>query len=170
MSRSAATNRYAKCSRPSPRSGRLMGWGVVETVRARPSHGSIRTTGRRCGAPAILKTILNTRVFGVASLWELVIKGQQALALANLPPLHGDRFGRLLLGQASTEELLKIGADLSLAACQNRCGSLQHEAHAAHGVDEGLEIGSLKLLAQVTDVNVQEIAITHPRFPPPVKQ
>ena len=95
---------------------------------------------------AMLEEPLNTSVFSVASLWELVIKhalgrpdfrlvpavlrralldggwqelaieAQHALAVAHLPPLHRDPFDRLLLAQAGAEGMLLITADPQLAA------------------------------------------------------
>lgn len=95
---------------------------------------------------AMVEDPLNTPVFSVASLWELVIKralgrpdfrvepavlrralldggwqelaieAQHALAVAHLPPLHRDPFDRLLLAQASAEGMLLITADPQLAA------------------------------------------------------
>jgi PIN domain nuclease of toxin-antitoxin system len=81
----------------------------------------------------MLESPLNTPVFSVASLWELVIKralgrpgfnvkpavlrralldggwqelaidAHHALVVAHLPPLHRDPFDRLLLAQASAD-------------------------------------------------------------------
>jgi PIN domain nuclease of toxin-antitoxin system len=98
------------------------------------------------GLSTMLEDPLNTPVFSVASLWELVIKqalgrpdfhvqpallrralldggwqelpvlAQHALTVATLPPLHRDPFDRLLLAQASAEGLLLITADQQLAA------------------------------------------------------
>jgi PIN domain nuclease of toxin-antitoxin system len=94
----------------------------------------------------MLESPLNTPVFSVASLWELVIKralgrpgfnvepavlrralldggwqelaidAHHALVVAHLPPLHRDPFDRLLLAQASADGLLLITADPQLAA------------------------------------------------------
>lgn len=98
------------------------------------------------GLVPMLEDPLNTPVFSVASLWELVIKqalgrpdfqvqpallrralldggwrelpieAHHAMAVAALPPLHRDPFDRLLLAQASAEGLLLITADQQLAA------------------------------------------------------
>ena len=45
---------------------------------------------------------------------ELVIQGEHAIAVANLPALHKDPFGRLLVAQAIVEgiTLLTVGATL----------------------------------------------------------
>jgi PIN domain nuclease of toxin-antitoxin system len=94
----------------------------------------------------MLEDPLNTPIFSVASLWELVIKqalgrpdfnvqpsllrralleggwqelpiqAHHALAVASLPPLHRDPFDRLLLAQASADGLLLITSDTQLAA------------------------------------------------------
>ena len=88
---------------------------------------------------------MNTPVFSVASLWELVIKrgldrpdfqlepsllhqalleagwrkwpleAHHVLAVGQLPPLHRDPFDRLLLAQAQADGLLLITADQQLA-------------------------------------------------------
>lgn len=98
------------------------------------------------GLAAMLEDPLQTPLFSVASLWELVIKkglgrpdfnlevpllrrtllqsgwqelpiqASHALAVASLPPLHRDPFDRLLLAQAIAEGLLLITADQQLAA------------------------------------------------------
>ncbi|MCT0224008.1 type II toxin-antitoxin system VapC family toxin [Synechococcus sp. CS-1328] len=98
------------------------------------------------GLTEMLEDPLNTPVFSVASLWELVIKqalgrpdfnvqpavlrralldgdwqelaieARHALAVAQLPPLHRDPFDRLLLAQAASEGLLLITADTQLAS------------------------------------------------------
>ena len=98
------------------------------------------------GLASMLEDPLNTPVFSVASLWELVIKqalgrpdfhvqppllrralldggwtelvieARHTLAVASLPPLHRDPFDRLLLAQAIAEGLLLITADQQLAA------------------------------------------------------
>ena len=98
--------------------------------------------------PALLPMLedpMNTPVFSVVSLWELVIKrslsrpdfqvepsllrqalievgwrelsveAHHALAVGQLPPLHRDPFDRLLLAQAQSEGLLLITADQQLA-------------------------------------------------------
>lgn len=96
------------------------------------------------GLVSMLEDPLNTPLFSVASLWELVIKqslgrpdfnvqpamlrralldggwqelpirADHAFALAHLPPLHRDPFDRLLLAQASAEGALLITADQQL--------------------------------------------------------
>ena len=93
----------------------------------------------------MLENPLNTPVFSVVSLWELVIKRgldrpdfrvepsllRQALlevgwreltveahhifVVGQLPPLHRDPFDRLLLAQAQADGLLLITADQRLA-------------------------------------------------------
>ena len=98
------------------------------------------------GLAEMLEDPLNTPVFSVASLWELVIKraldwpdfnlepavlrralldggwqelaiaAHHVLAVANLPPLHRDPFDRLLVAQASADGLLLITADRQLTA------------------------------------------------------
>ena len=98
--------------------------------------------------PALLQMLedpMNTPVFSVVSLWELVIKrslnlpdfqvepsllrqaflevgwrelsveAHHALAVGQLPALHRDPFDRLLLAQAQFEGLLLITADQQLA-------------------------------------------------------
>jgi PIN domain nuclease of toxin-antitoxin system len=98
------------------------------------------------GLATMLEDPLNTPVFSVASLWELVIKqalgrpdfhvqpavlrrtlldggwqelpieARHALAVAQLPPLHRDPFDRLLLAQATADGLLLLTADSQLGA------------------------------------------------------
>lgn len=98
------------------------------------------------GLAPMLENPLNTPLFSVASLWELVIKkalgrpdfhlevpllrrtllesgwrelpieASHALAVASLPAVHHDPFDRLLLAQATAEGLLLITADQQLAA------------------------------------------------------
>ena len=98
------------------------------------------------GLAPMLEDPLNTPVFSVASLWELVIKqalgrpdfrvepaqlrralldggwqelpieAHHALDVATLPFLHRDPFDRLLLAQARADGLLLITADQQLAA------------------------------------------------------
>ena len=93
----------------------------------------------------LLEDPMNTPVFSVASLWELVIKrglglpdfqlepsllrqglleagwrelpveAHHVLAVGQLPPLHRDPFDRLLLAQAQADGLLLITADQQLA-------------------------------------------------------
>ena len=93
----------------------------------------------------MLEDPLNTPVFSVVSLWELVIKrgldrpdfrvepsllrqvlveagwrelvveARHMLAVAQLPALHRDPFDRLLLAQAQADGLLLITADQQLA-------------------------------------------------------
>ena len=98
--------------------------------------------------PALVRLLedpMNTPVFSVASLWELVIKrgldrpdfqlepsllrqalleagwrelpveAHHVLAVRQLPPLHRDPFDRLLLAQAQADGLLLITADQQLA-------------------------------------------------------
>ena len=98
--------------------------------------------------PALLQMLeapMNTPLFSVVSLWELVIKrslnrpdfqlepsllrqsflevgwrelfveAHHALAVGQLPSLHRDPFDRLLLAQAQSEGLLLITADQQLA-------------------------------------------------------
>ena len=47
---------------------------------------------------------------------ELPISGQHAVAVATLPPIHGDPFDRMLVAQAVTEPMALITADRRLAA------------------------------------------------------
>ena len=93
----------------------------------------------------LLEDPMNTPVFSVASLWELVIKrgldrpdfrleppllrqalleagwrelpveAHHLLVVGQLPALHRDPFDRLLLAQAQTDGLLLITADQQLA-------------------------------------------------------
>ena len=93
----------------------------------------------------LLEDPMNTPVFGVVSLWEVVIKSaldrpdlrvepsllrqvlveagwrelvveaRHMLAVAQLPALHRDPFDRLLLAQAQADGLLLITADQQLA-------------------------------------------------------
>ena len=93
----------------------------------------------------LLEDPMNTPVFSVASLWELVIKrgldrpdfpleppvlrqalleagwrelpvvAHHVLAVGQLPGLHRDPFDRLLLAQAQVDGLLLITADQQLA-------------------------------------------------------
>ena len=98
--------------------------------------------------PALVRLLedpINTPVFSVASLWELVIKrgldrpdfqleppvlrqalleagwrelpvkAHHVLAVGQLPGLHRDPFDRLLLAQAQADGLLLITADQQLA-------------------------------------------------------
>ena len=99
-------------------------------------------------APALVRLLedpMNTPVFSVASLWELVIKrgldrpdfrleppllrqalleagwrelpveAHHVLVVGQLPALHRDPFDRLLLAQAQADGLLLITADQHLA-------------------------------------------------------
>ena len=99
-------------------------------------------------APALVRLLedpMNTPVFSVASLWELVIKrgldrpdfrleppllrqalleagwrelpveAHHVLVVGQLPALHRDPFDRLLLAQAQADGLLLITADQQLA-------------------------------------------------------
>ncbi|MEO1004139.1 MAG: type II toxin-antitoxin system VapC family toxin [Cyanobacteria bacterium J06638_7] len=98
------------------------------------------------GLAGMLEDPLNTPMFSVTSLWELVIKqalgrpdfsvqpavlrralldggwqelpieARHALAVAQLPPLHRDPFDRMLLAQVTADGLLLITADTRLAA------------------------------------------------------
>ena len=111
----------------------LLLWAVVE-----PERLEVALVG-------MLEDPLNTPVFSVVSLWELVIKrgldrpdfqmepsllrqalleagwrelpveAHHALAVGQLPPLHRDPFDRLLLAQAQADGLLLITADRQLA-------------------------------------------------------
>ena len=111
----------------------LLLWAVVE-----PERLDVALVG-------MLEDPLNTPVFSVVSLWELVIKrgldrpdfqmepsllrqalleagwrelpveAHHALAVGQLPLLHRDPFDRLLLAQAQADGLLLITADRQLA-------------------------------------------------------
>ena len=111
----------------------LLLWAVVE-----PERLDVALVG-------MLEDPLNTPVFSVVSLWELVIKrgldrpefqiepsllrqvlveagwrelvveARHMLAVAQLPALHRDPFDRLLLAQAQADGLLLITADQQLA-------------------------------------------------------
>jgi len=111
----------------------LLLWAVVE-----PERLDVALVG-------MLEDPLNTPVFSVVSLWELVIKrgldrpdfqlepsllrqalleagwrelpvqAHHILAVGQLPPLHRDPFDRLLLAQAQADGLLLITADQQLA-------------------------------------------------------
>ncbi|MGB1196816.1 MAG: type II toxin-antitoxin system VapC family toxin [Synechococcus sp.] len=111
----------------------LLLWAVVE-----PERLDVALVG-------MLEDPLNTPVFSVVSLWELVIKrgldrtdfqlepsllrqalleagwrelpvqAHHVLAVGQLPPLHRDPFDRLLLAQAQADGLLLITADQQLA-------------------------------------------------------
>jgi PIN domain nuclease of toxin-antitoxin system len=97
-------------------------------------------------ARALIEDPLETPVFSVASLWEVVIKqalgrpdfgvdaralrhgllengyeemaivGAHVLAVADLPPLHKDPFDRLLVAQAMTEGIELLTANPLVAA------------------------------------------------------
>ena len=88
------------------------------------------------GLVQLLEDPMNTPVFSVVSLWEVVIKSaldrpdfrvepsllrqvlveaRHMLAVAQLPALHRDPFDRLLLAQAQADGLLLITADQQLA-------------------------------------------------------
>ncbi|MGL4280438.1 MAG: type II toxin-antitoxin system VapC family toxin [Albidovulum sp.] len=97
-------------------------------------------------ADALIKDPANRLAFSVASLWEVAIKrslnrpdfrtdpgvlragllangyeelaieGRHTLALATLPPLHGDPFDRMLLAQAMAEGMVLLTADRQVAA------------------------------------------------------
>lgn len=47
---------------------------------------------------------------------ELPVAGQHAVALAALPPIHGDPFDRMLIAQAIVEPMALITSDARLAA------------------------------------------------------
>ncbi len=47
---------------------------------------------------------------------ELAISSEHALAVAGLPPLHGDPFDRILAAQSKVESLPLLTADAQLAA------------------------------------------------------
>ena len=111
----------------------LLLWAVGEPERLDPA------------LVQMLEDPLNSPVFSVVSLWELVIKrsldrpdfqvepsllrqgllecgwrelsvqAHHVLALGQLPPLHRDPFDRLLLSQAQSDGLLLITADQQLA-------------------------------------------------------
>lgn len=111
----------------------LLVWAMGEPERLNPA------------LVRLLEDPMNTPVFSVASLWELVIKrglnrpdfqleptllrqalleagwrelpveAHHVLALGQLPPLHRDPFDRLLLAQAQADGLLLITADKQLA-------------------------------------------------------
>lgn len=52
----------------------------------------------------------------IANGWrELAVTGNHALAVADLPPLHGDPFDRLLLAQARVEGLVLLTSDYAVA-------------------------------------------------------
>jgi PIN domain nuclease of toxin-antitoxin system len=46
---------------------------------------------------------------------ELPIDGRHCLALATLPPIHGDPFDRMLIAQAATEGMTLVTADRKIA-------------------------------------------------------
>ena len=111
----------------------LLVWAMGEPERLHPA------------LVRLLEDPMNTPVFSVASLWELVIKrgldrpdfqlepsllrqalleagwrelpleAHHVLAVGQLPPLHRDPFDRLLLAQAQADGLLLITADQQLA-------------------------------------------------------
>ena len=111
----------------------LLLWAVVE-----PERLDVALVG-------MLEDPLNTPVFSVVSLWELVIKrgldrpdfqleppllrqvlfeagwrelpveAHHVLAVGQLPALHRDPFDRLLLAQAQADGLLLITSDRQLA-------------------------------------------------------
>lgn len=96
-------------------------------------------------ALALIRATDNEPIFSVVSLWEVAIKsargrldfavdprllrrglldngygelpilGEHALAVAFLPPLHGDPFDRLLVAQATVEGILLLTADRVVA-------------------------------------------------------
>lgn len=97
-------------------------------------------------ADRLVKDPANTLWFSVASLWEVAIKraldrpdfrtdpgvlragllandyrelaieGRHVLALATLPPLHGDPFDRILIAQAMAEGMRLVTVDRRVAA------------------------------------------------------
>ncbi len=111
----------------------LLVWAMGEPERLNPA------------LVRLLEDPMNTPVFSVVSLWELVIKrgldrpdfqlepsllrqalseagwrelpveAHHVLAVVQLPPLHRDPFDRLLLAQAQADGLLLITADQQLA-------------------------------------------------------
>ena len=111
----------------------LLLWAVIE-----PERLDVALVG-------MLEDPLNTPVFSVVSLWELVIKqgldrpdfqleppllrqalleagwrelpveAHHVLAVGQLPALHHDPFDRLLLAQAQADGLLLITSDRQLA-------------------------------------------------------
>lgn len=96
-------------------------------------------------ADGLIRDPQNTLWFSVASLWEIAIKralnrpdfrtdagtmrsgllangyrelpidGRHVLALATLPPLHGDPFDRMLIAQAGAEGMVLLTADRRVA-------------------------------------------------------
>jgi PIN domain nuclease of toxin-antitoxin system len=46
---------------------------------------------------------------------ELAVEGRHCLGLANLPPLHGDPFDRMLIVQAAAEGMILLTADRMVA-------------------------------------------------------
>lgn len=107
---------------------------------------ALRDTMMSDKADALVKDPQNRLWFSVASLWEVTIKrglnrpdfqvdatvlragllsneyqemaieGRHCLALASLPPIHGDPFDRMLLAQAIGEGMQLVTADRKLAA------------------------------------------------------
>jgi PIN domain nuclease of toxin-antitoxin system len=60
-------------------------------------------------------TALSIRVGALQADWEeLGIIGEHALAVANLPAIHGDPFDRLLVAQARVEGMTLLSADRTL--------------------------------------------------------
>jgi PIN domain nuclease of toxin-antitoxin system len=51
---------------------------------------------------------------------ELAITGEHAVAIANLPPIHKDRFDRLLVAQSAVEGILLLTADPIVARYPGR--------------------------------------------------
>ncbi len=96
-------------------------------------------------ADQMIKNPQNRLWFSVASLWEITIKraldrpdfsadagqmragllangyeelqidGRHCLALATLPPIHGDPFDRMLIAQAATEGMTLVTSDKKVA-------------------------------------------------------
>jgi PIN domain nuclease of toxin-antitoxin system len=104
---------------------------------------SVKRVPRR--ARALMSDPMNELVFSVASLWEIAIKSklnrsdfqvdartlrrglidngyhelpiisEHAVAIDTLPPIHKDPFDRLLIAQATVEDITLLTDDLTLA-------------------------------------------------------
>ena len=104
---------------------------------------SVKRVPRR--ARALMSNPVNELVFSVASLWEIAIKSklnrpdfqvdvralrrglidngyhelpivsEHAVAIDALPPIHKDPFDRLLIAQATVEDITLLTDDLTLA-------------------------------------------------------
>ena len=111
------------------------GWGIGSGERSPLSKEAIAVIGAADNLP----------MFSVASIWEIAIKqglrrqafaadpsvlrgalldngyeelpvrGEHAVAVANLPPLHKDPFDRLLVAQAQVEGVVLLTADRMVA-------------------------------------------------------